>query len=336
MGESYEDVLTKLNWTDPYNCKDQIEYGEYGFPIRIAKQPLIDGFHTDLNSINGRSVAHSLTYRVSNIFTNRDCEIEKVEFLKFCPSNAKLIHSEVRYPIIIKDDFRDVFDEDSRLFIGPYTNERIVDYEFKGSMITFSVESNEGMTIRTSSFVENLSDRNKGIVYHSVFEKAEGSLFEPYNLCPNGEDKLVVDGKIQIPKIQNLEKVYRSTISVVREFEKIRTMYNECSSSFPNNRSLYDEYWEDFLNTNQTLYFNITNKFEQTLSKVSSVEVKGHYQSKFNKMEKLFTSLPFLFGDDEERCNKSMREKAINISELYVDVDKTKVDLDFVLNLSFE
>jgi len=337
LGESFEDVLTKLNWTDPYNCKGKVDgVGTYDFPISISKQPLIGGFHTNLDTINGNFVADTLTYRVIKISTDKDCKTEKVEFLKFCPSNAELVYSEIRYPIIIKDDFREVFDEESELFIGPNSNDKLIDYEFTKQMITFSAERNEGMTVRRSSFVESFSDRNKGMIYHSVFKKADGSLSEPYSLCPNGEDKLEMDGKISIPKVKNLEKVYRSTIAVVREFEIIRTMYNVCSSSFSENKILYDKYWEEFLDKNQSLYFNITNKFEQTLSKVSSDSIKTHYQSEFDKTKKLYKGGLFLWRSDDEHCNKRMSETPKIISEMYADSDKNEVDLNFVLTLSID
>jgi len=337
LGESFEDVLTKLNWTDPYNCKGKVNgVGTYDFPISISKQPLIDGFHTNLNTINDQFVADALTHRVIKISTDKDCKIEKVEFLKFCPSNAELVYSEIRYPIIIKDDFREVFDEESELFIGPHSNDKLIDYEFTKQMITFSAERNEGMTVRRSSFVESFSDRNKGMIYHSVFKKADGSLSEPYSLCPNGEDKLEMDGKISIPKVKNLEKVYRSTIAVVREFEKSRTMYNGCSSSFSENKALYDKYWEEFLEKNQTLYFNITNKFEQILTKVSSNKLKTHYQSEFDKTLKFHKGASFLWKTDEDFCNRGMSKNPPFISELYVDFNKNEIDLDFVLNWSFD
>ncbi|MDB3880003.1 hypothetical protein N9315_02695 [Alphaproteobacteria bacterium] len=340
MGESFEDVLTKLNWTDPYNCKDKVkgvetlQYLEY--PISIAKQPLMVGFHTDLNSINGQLVAHSAIYRVTNISTDKDCKIKKVERLKFCPSNAALVHSEIRYPIVIKDDFREVFNEESELFIGPNPNDQLIDYEFKRSMIIFTVESDKGIIVRRSSFVDGFSDLNNGTVHHSVFKKADDSVSEPYSLCPNGEDRLKMDGKISIPKVTNLEKIYRSTISVVREFEIIRTMYNVCSSSFSENKLIYDKYWEEFLDKNQSLYFNITNKFEQTLSKVSSKSVKTYYQSKFDKRKQIHKGGSFLWRDDEERCNRRMSENPNSISDQYADADKNEVDFDFVLTLSFD
>lgn len=334
MGDQYEDVLSKLDWTDPYNCKEKKDLFRY--PIAIDENNIINGFYAENGTINNLPIKSANVVKVTNFVTDTDCEIEKVEYLNFCESNGELVYSVITYPLNQNEDFSKILNKDYEIFIGPYDNDVLKRYRFKNSVTEFLSENKDKNLNRISAIWEHPSDRDRKFVIHSIIKINKKGTDYQHNLCANNDNssKIILD--IKKPKIRNLEKIYSTSSSVIREFEIKRSMFNGCLSSFPNNKDLYETYWDSYLKNNQSLYFDVSNKFDQIMNKLSSAKLRNQYVEKLDKVIK-FSNNPSMWESFEDSCNNIMSKEAPYIKdEIEKRFNKKERDIDLVLNFNIE
>ena len=133
LGDEYKEVITKIDITDPYDCKTK-----KNFPRKVYSR---NSFLYDKKYPEKiyQSVTNSKILELISIKTDKKCELERVESLGFCPSTGILINYRIKIPIS-KSRYlmrNPVFEKDSEEFIGPIEGGKIIKSEFKGRIVSF-------------------------------------------------------------------------------------------------------------------------------------------------------------------------------------------------------
>lgn len=258
LGDSYKSVMTTINRTDPYKCSEKKKnLSSYRYPISYQKGPM---FYPDEQVGIYLSLENQKVMTVTNQVTDKNCDIETVEFLNFCLSNGELVLYQVRYPID-RERFgtsNPVFDRESEMFIGFTENDELGDYEFRGQFVSFTVMDKKSGVIRQSY----MTLLGTPLVSHTIFKSPNNTLsFGKSKLCPEGSD-VISDFQ---PKYTSLEKVMWTSKEVISRFEQRRQYYNKCVVLFPEHKKEYDQFWNNFRKLNEDDFNLIKNKVDQIL-----------------------------------------------------------------------
>ena len=335
LGDTYEEVITRIDITDPYDCKTKKNFPHKVYPRRSFL------YDKEYPGKIHKSVKNSLMLELISIITNKSCDIERVESLGFCPSTGDLINYRVKIPISKSRYLKSnpVHDKNSEEFIGPIEGDKVLENINKGELVSYET-FNEKTKILKSSFLWINND--KITVNHTFFKKPKiNELYLSYSLCPEGND-IISNFR---PKYQSIDKVISTSSWIISRYEQSRKFYNKCSVISPENKKIYENYWRKFKKLNEDNFNKIKNKSEQIIISLDQKNITKRYNDEIKSMSKMMTGVLDMLSMSNEtekkhslyHCNEFFKMKPYNLKDsLEKQFSLNRVDVDFLLNMKIK
>lgn len=133
LGDEYKEVITRIDITDPYDCKKKKNFPNKVYPRNSFL------YDKEYPGKIYQSVTNSLMLELISIKTDKKCELERFESLGFCPSTGKLINYRIKIPISKSRYLKSnpVFEKDSEEFIGPIEGDKVIQNTNQGEFVSF-------------------------------------------------------------------------------------------------------------------------------------------------------------------------------------------------------
>ena len=321
LGDQFSSVIMRMDITNPYDC--EIRGGFY--PAHFHKEKM---FKKAPYSIFLGLENQDLLFVFDTEFDS-ECNLVTVEQMGFCRSTGELLMHHVNLPIT-EDELIDrmpAFDEDSDKFIGFSKNDALLDYSFRGELITFSVKNTQKNYLR-ESYLSLWGPTKNPFVDHILIklpEHTNNSL--SLKICPPGPD-IISEFR---PKYRNLDKLFSTGQFYISRFEQTRQLFNKCSVVFPDDRDRYTQTWKRFQDAYQDDFYAIQNKIEQILISIGDFELSAQYEKELEKeIRYLTSSIKYISENDtynKEWCENFLGDDTLEIGKGY---SKNYFDLDFV------
>ena len=333
LGDSYKEVITLIDVTDPYNCNKKKKISG---KVMSKYSTLYNGDYGVSKIYEG--VINSEVLKLISYTTDKKCEIERIETLSFCQSNGNLIHYKVDIPVS-KSWFvqnNSIFDKSSEEFIGPNKGDIIIDSQFKGRLVSYETVNPKTNLYKLSWF--SISGKNNNLrVSHSFYQKPKDDKSLYIELCPEKEDKIISFK----PKYNSVNKVISTSVIFNSRYELSRKFVNKCSVLFPENKEKHANYWKTFKKLNEDNFNKIKNKAEQVIMSVDQKKITKVYNDRKRSLLTTFVDSLSVKNEREKKysldeCNRFLKNPKNLKDSLENQFSLNSVNVDFVLNIKIK
>lgn len=331
LGEQYKSVLSRIDLSNPYNCKNPV----FSETMRFGNKGMLFQWFNQSAFLQDRSKEKIvLIYR--QVFTET-CDLWFSQILNFCVSNGEMVYQGIALPLYEHNQkYVSVLDPDSKVFVGFANDEEAINTTY-GSISRFTAYSMKHNALRESHIFRGMYKDPKikesiPLITHRLYKTSRKNAYEAgVQLCPAGADQV---SKYK-PMYNSLDKVFYTGALIISHYERMRKIHNACVTLFPKRKERYNLFYDKFVALNEDDFKSVRAKVQQILVTSADPQLDGAYEEKLS--EEVRWSKFYLNPNTDEWATDNLKkcDKWLSGEPFLVGSNRSKYwyDIDYVKNI---